>query len=130
MGRQIGKLSDYRVISHNGNKIITSSSSGMLLADLKEDADNARKWSTRSLENALWYQHEELGGNYRMSNVTAGVLWGQIPHLEEHIKQKKEIYYRYKEGLKGLLVNMNPIPVDCEPNYLAELSADRLRGYV
>ena len=116
-GKQTGHFGDYGVISHNGNKIITSSSSGMLLTDSKEEADKARKWSTQSRENAPWYQHEELGYNYRMSNVTAGVLRGQIPYLEEHIKQKKEIYYRYKEGLKGLPVSMNPIPEDCEPNY-------------
>lgn len=116
-GRQTGDFGDYGVISHNGNKIITSSSSGMLLTDSKEDADKARKWSTQSREDAPWYQHEELGYNYRMSNVTAGVLRGQIPYLEEHIEQKKKIYYRYKEGLKGLPVTMNPIPAGCEPNY-------------
>ena len=116
-GKQTGNLGNYGVISHNGNKIITSSSSGMLLTDSKEDADKAKKWSTQSREDAPWYQHEELGYNYRMSNVTAGVLRGQIPYLDEHIKQKKEIYYRYKEGLKGLPVTMNPIPADCNPNY-------------
>lgn len=116
-GRQTGTFGDYGIISHNGNKIITSSSSGMLLTDSKEDADKARKWSTQSREDAPWYQHEELGYNYRMSNVTAGVLRGQIPYLEEHIKQKREIYYRYKEGLKNLPLTMNPIPADCEPNY-------------
>ena len=116
-GRQTGTFGDYGVISHNGNKIITSSSSGMLLTNSKEDADKARKWSTQSREDAPWYQHEELGYNYRMSNVTAGVLRGQLPYLEEHIAQKKAIYYRYQEGLKGLPVRMNPIPEDCEPNY-------------
>lgn len=116
-GRQTGHFGDYGIISHNGNKIITSSSSGMLLTDSKEDADKARKWSTQSREEAPWYQHEELGYNYRMSNITAGVLRGQIPHLEEHIAQKKEIYYRYKDGLKGLPVSMNPIPTNSEPNY-------------
>ncbi len=116
-GRQTGNFGDYGIISHNGNKIITSSSSGMLLTDSKEDADKARKWSTQSREDAPWYQHEELGYNYRMSNVTAGVLRGQFPYLKEHIRQKKEIYERYKDGLKGLPVSMNPIPRDCEPNY-------------
>ena len=116
-GRQTGTFGDYGVISHNGNKIITSSSSGMLLTNSKEDADKVRKWSTQSREDAPWYQHEELGFNYRMSNVTAGVLRGQLPYLEEHIAQKKAIYYRYREGLKGLPVRMNPIPENCEPNY-------------
>lgn len=81
-----------------------------------------KKWriisaSERGREDAPWYQHEEMGYNYRMSNIIAGIIRGQIPHLEEHIKQKKEIYYRYKEGLKDLPITMNPIPADCEPNY-------------
>lgn len=89
----------------------------MFLTDYKDDADKVRKWSTQSREDAPWYQHEELGYNYRMSNVIAGVVRGQFPYLEEHIKQKKEIYYRYRDGLKDLPVTMNPIPEECEPNY-------------
>lgn len=116
-GKQTGSFGDYCCISYNGNKIITGSSGGMFLTDSKEDADKIRKWSTQSREDASWYQHEELGYNYRMSNVIAGVVRGQFPYLEEHIKQKKEIYYRYKEGLKDLPVRMNPIPDDSEPNY-------------
>lgn len=116
-GKQTGNFGDYCCISFNGNKIITGSSGGMFLTDSKDDADKVRKWSTQSREDASWYQHEELGYNYRMSNVIAGVVRGQFPYLEEHIKQKKEIYYRYKEGLKDLPVAMNPIPVGCEPNY-------------
>ena len=105
------------VLSANGNKVITGSSGGFLLTDNLEWANKARKWSTQSRENAPWYQHEEVGYNYRMSNIIAGIIRGQIPHLEVHIKQKKEIYYRYKEGLKELPITMNPIPADCEPNY-------------
>lgn len=75
-------------------KIITGSSGGMLLTDCLEDANKARKWSTQSREDAPWYQHEELGYNYRMSNIIAGVVRGQLPHLEEHIAQKKAIYER------------------------------------
>lgn len=116
-GKQTGNFGDYCCISFNGNKIITGSSGGMFLTDSKDDSDKVRKWSTQSREEASWYQHEELGYNYRMSNVIAGVVRGQFPYLEEHIKQKKEIYYRYKEGLKDLPVQMNPIPDDCEPNY-------------
>ena len=116
-GKQTGNFGDYCCISYNGNKIITGSSGGMFLTNSKEDADKVRKWSTQSREDASWYQHEELGYNYRMSNVIAGVVRGQFPYLEEHIKQKKEIYYRYKDGLKDLPVAMNPIPDDCEPNY-------------
>ena len=116
-GQQTGSFGNFNCISFNGNKIITGSSGGMLLTDDEKAANKVRKWSTQSRENAPWYQHEEVGYNYRMSNVIAGVVRGQIPHLEEHIAQKKAIYERYKEGLKDLPVTMNPIPDDCEPNY-------------
>lgn len=116
-GKQTGNFGDYCCISFNGNKIITGSSGGMFLTDSKDDAAKARKWSTQSREDAPWYQHEELGYNYRMSNVIAGVVRGQFPYLEEHIQQKKEIYERYRDGLKDLPVSMNPIPEECEPNY-------------
>ena len=116
-GQQTGTFGDYGCISFNGNKIITGSSGGCFLTDDLADANKVRKWSTQSRENAAWYQHEEIGFNYRMSNVIAGVIRGQIPYLEEHIAQKKAIYERYKEGLRGLPVRMNPIPEGCEPNY-------------
>ena len=116
-GKQTGTFGKFNCISFNGNKIITGSSGGMLLTDDIESANKARKWSTQARENAPWYQHEEIGYNYRMSNVVAGVVRGQYPYLEEHIAQKKVIYERYKEGLKDLPVKMNPIPEECEPNY-------------
>lgn len=117
-GRQTGTFGKYNCISFNGNKIITGSSGGMLLTDSEEAANKARKWSTQSREAAPWYQHEEVGYNYRMSNVIAGVIRGQFPHLEEHISQKKAIYERYKEGFKDLPVKMNPIDFNnSEPNY-------------
>lgn len=117
-GRQTGTFGSYNAISFNGNKIITGSSGGMLLTDDKAAADKVRKWSTQSRENAPWYQHEEIGYNYRMSNVIAGVLRGQYPHLEEHIQQKKAIYMRYQEGLKNLPVKMNPYDREnSEPNF-------------
>ena len=117
-GKQTGTFGDIGVISFNGNKIITGSAGGMLLTDDIEEANKARKWSTQARENAPWYQHEELGYNYRMSNVVAGVVRGQLPHLEEHIAQKKAIYHRYKEGLKGLPVSMNPYDEkNSEPNF-------------
>ncbi|MGN0580803.1 MAG: DegT/DnrJ/EryC1/StrS family aminotransferase [Ruminococcus sp.] len=107
-GKQTGTFGIGNIISFNGNKIITGSSGGMFLTDNKEDADKARKWSTQSRENAPWYQHEEIGYNYRMSNIIAGIVRGQISYLDEHIAQKKAIYERYKEGFKGLPVSMNP----------------------
>ena len=116
-GVQTGMFGDYSIISFNGNKIVTGSSGGMVLTDSLEDANKVRKWSTQARENAAWYQHEELGYNYRMSNIIAGIIRGQMPYLEEHIAQKKAIYERYKEGLKDLPVKMNPVPADCEPNY-------------
>lgn len=107
-GRQTGTFGDVGIISFNGNKIITGSSGGMLLTDDVEQANKARKWSTQSRENAPWYQHEEIGYNYRMSNVVAGVIRGQLPFLDEHIAQKRAIYERYKKGFEGLPVSMNP----------------------
>lgn len=117
-GKQTGTFGNYNAISFNGNKIITGSAGGMFLTDCLEDADKVRKWSTQSRENAPWYQHEELGYNYRMSNVIAGVVRGQLPYLDEHIAQKKAIYERYKEGLKDLPVSMNPFDEENSvPNY-------------
>ena len=117
-GQQCGSFGDYAAISYNGNKIITGSSGGCLLTNSLEDANKTRKWSTQARENAAWYQHEEVGYNDRMSNVIAGVVRGQYAYLEEHIAQKKAIYERYKEGFKGLPVQMNPFDeTKCEPNY-------------
>lgn len=117
-GRETGSFGTYNCISFNGNKIITGSSGGMLLTDDIEAADKARKWSTQSRENAPWYQHEEVGYNYRMSNVIAGCVRGQMPYLDEHIAQKKAIYERYKKAFFDLPVKMNPIDFEnSEPNY-------------
>uniref|UniRef100_UPI00402A9B21 DegT/DnrJ/EryC1/StrS family aminotransferase n=1 Tax=Thomasclavelia ramosa TaxID=1547 RepID=UPI00402A9B21 len=117
-GVQTGTFGKYNCISFNGNKIITGSAGGMLLTDSEEAANKVRKWSTQARENAPWYQHEEVGYNYRMSNVIAGVVRGQLPYLEEHIAQKKAIYERYKEGFKDLPVSMNPFDeTDSVPNY-------------
>ena len=115
---ETGAIGDYNCISFNGNKIITGSSGGMFLTDSKEDADKIRKWSTQSREPAPWYQHEEIGYNYRMSNLIAGVIRGQIPFLNAHVEQKKAIYERYREGLKDLPVSMNPFDAKkSRPNY-------------
>ncbi|MEE1314620.1 MAG: DegT/DnrJ/EryC1/StrS family aminotransferase [Faecalimonas sp.] len=117
-GVQTGSLGDYNCISFNGNKIITGSSGGMFLTDSLEDAQQVRKWSTQSREDAEWYQHEERGYNYRMSNVIAGVVRGQFPHLGEHIAQKTAIYERYKEGFKDLPITMNPYDAENSvPNF-------------
>lgn len=117
-GKQTGMFGDYGCISFNGNKIITGSTGGMIFLNDGEAANKVRKWSTQSREAAPWYQHEEIGYNYRMSNVIAGVVRGQMPYLEEHIAQKKAIYERYKEGLKDLPVVLNPYDEkDGVPNF-------------
>lgn len=117
-GQQTGSFGRYNTISFNGNKIITGSAGGCFLTDDKEAADKVRKWSTQARENAPWYQHEELGYNYRMSNVVAGVVRGQFPYLQEHIAKKKAIYQRYQQGLADLPVSMNPMDLEnSQPNY-------------
>ena len=117
-GKPCGGFGTYNAISFNGNKIVTGSSGGMFLTDNRHDADKVRKWSTQSREAAPWYQHEELGYNYRMSNIVAGVARGNMLHLQEHIAQKKAIYERYRDGLRDLPVRMNPfVENEMEPNY-------------
>lgn len=117
-GVQTGNFGNYNIISFNGNKIITGSAGGMLLTNDLEAANKVRKWSTQARENAPWYQHEELGYNYRMSNVIAGVVRGQIPYLEEHIAEKKAIYERYKAAFQDLPIEMNPYDeVESKPNF-------------
>lgn len=117
-GIQTGGFGFAGCISFNGNKILTGSAGGVFLTDNAMHAEKVRKWSTQSRENAAWYQHEEIGYNYRMSNVVAGVIRGQLPYLEEHISQKKEIYKRYQKGFEGLPVKMNPyISEESEPNF-------------
>jgi len=125
-GKQCGSFGDYSAISYNGNKIITGSSGGCFLTNNIDDANQVRKWSTQSREDAPWYQHEQVGYNYRMSNVIAGAVRGQYPYLEEHIAQKKAIYERYRDGLKDLPVKMNPITEGTVPNYwLSALIIDK-----
>lgn len=116
---ETGSLGDANCLSFNGNKIVTGSSGGIFLTDSKEDADKVRKWSTQSREDAPWYQHEEIGYNYRMSNVIAGVVRGQLPYLKGHIAQKKIIYERYKEGFKDMpFLHMNPYDEEnSKPNF-------------
>jgi len=116
--RQTGSLTNYGTVSFNGNKIITGSSGGVFLTNSDEDAYKVRMWSTQSKESAFWYQHEKIGYNYRMSNIIAGVIRGQMGYLDEHIAQKKAIYERYKKGFEGLSVTMNPYDEkNSEPNF-------------
>lgn len=116
-GQHTGTFGKYSIISFNGNKIITGSSGGMFLTDNEVAYKNVKKWSTQSREQAPWYHHAQIGYNYRISNVIAGVVRGQIPHLEEHIAQKKAIFERYEQGLKDLPISMNPHLGCSVPNY-------------
>lgn len=117
-GVQTGCFGDASILSWNGNKLVTGSAGGMLLTDDIEWANKVRKWSTQSREDAPWYQHEELGYNYRMSNIIAGIVRGQLPYAGEHREQKKAIWERYKEGMRDLPISMNPIDFgNSEPNY-------------
>ena len=126
MGKQCGSFGDYSAISYNGNKIITGSAGGCLLTNDCDVAAKVRKWSTQARDAAPWYQHTEVGYNYRMSNVVAGVVRGQYPHLYEHIAQKKAVYERYRDGLKDFPIKMNPITENTEPNYwLSALTIDK-----
>lgn len=116
-GRQTGLFGDYGIFSFNGNKIITTSGGGMLITKTAKERDKAFFWSTQARDKAYWYQHSEIGYNYRMSNVVAGIGRGQLVHLEEHRAAKKAIYDRYKELLAGLPLGMNPFSPQSEPNF-------------
>ena len=116
-GVQTGTFGKYNALSFNGNKIITTSGGGMFLSNDEEAVKKVRFWSTQARENCPWYEHKEIGYNYRMSNIVAGIGRGQMLHLDEHIMQKKAIYMRYKEGLKDLPVKMNPYLQNSEPNF-------------
>ena len=117
-GARCGSFGDYAAISYNGNKIITGSSGGCALTNDAAVAEQLLKWSTQAKELAPWYQHTEIGYNYRMSNVVAGVVRGQYAYLEEHIVRKKEIYQRYQAGFADLPISMMPYdPEAVEPNF-------------
>lgn len=116
-GKQTGTFGKYSAISFNGNKLITTSGGGMFLTNDKESATKVRFWSTQARENFPWYQHNEIGYNYRMSNIVAGIGRGQLIHISEHCKLKKDIYIRYKEGLKDYPITMNPYMENMEPNF-------------
>ncbi len=116
-GRQCGTFGKYSVLSFNGNKIITTSGGGMLITEEAAARDKAFFWATQSREPFPWYEHKEIGYNYRMSNVVAGIGRGQLMHLEEHKARKKEIYHKYAEAFKGLPLTMNPYLEDSDPNF-------------
>lgn len=117
-GRQTGTFGSFGIFSFNGNKIITTSGGGMLVSDDKAMIEKARFWATQSREKELHYEHKEIGYNYRMSNIVAGIGRGQLKSLDEFKERKKSIYNRYKEAFKDIRdISMNPIPDNCEANY-------------
>lgn len=116
-GKACGTFGQYGILSFNGNKIITTSGGGMMIAKRKEDCERALFLATQAREDAPWYQHEVIGYNYRMSNIVAGIGRGQLLHLEEHRELKEKIYKRYKEGLKGFPVTVNPYLAESRPNF-------------
>jgi dTDP-4-amino-4,6-dideoxygalactose transaminase len=116
-GRHTGTFGDYGVFSFNGNKIITTSGGGMLVSDNEERIAKVRFWATQSRDKARHYQHSELGYNYRMSNIVAGIGRGQLKVLDQRVKKKREIFEFYKRELGALDgVAMMPINEWNEPN--------------
>lgn len=101
-GRLVGTFGDYNIISFNGNKIITTSGGGMLLTKKEKDAKKALFWATQAREPARYYQHKEIGYNYRMSNVSAAIGCGQFECLDKKIKMKQDIFNRYVEAFKDI----------------------------
>lgn len=116
-GKQTGTFGKYNAISFNGNKIITTSGGGMFLSDDEEAVAKVRFYSTQARDPAPWYEHSEIGNNYRMSNIVAGIGRGQLLHLDEHKSLKAKIYNTYKNAFADLPVEMNPYTSDCEPNF-------------
>ena len=116
-GKKLCSFGKYGILSFNGNKIITTSGGGMLVGDDEEKLKHVLKWITQSREPARWYQHEELGFNYRMSNVVAGIGRGQMTALEDHVEQKTGIYEKYKKAFEKLPLTMQPYEDNTKPNH-------------
>lgn len=117
-GKYSGTFGDYGIYSFNGNKIITTSGGGMLVSNNEEGIAKVRFWSTQARDKARHYEHTELGYNYRMSNIVAGIGRGQLRVLEDRIAKKKEIFETYKEAFKDIEdIEMMPVCEYGEPNY-------------
>ena len=125
-GKETGTFGKFGIYSFNGNKIITTSGGGMLVSDDEEAIAKVRFWSTQSRDKARHYQHSELGYNYRMSNIVAGIGRGQLKVLDKRIEQKTEIYYTYKKAFEDIPeITMNPVTPGTQPNFwLSCISVD------
>ncbi|MDE7002345.1 MAG: DegT/DnrJ/EryC1/StrS family aminotransferase, partial [Lachnospiraceae bacterium] len=109
-GKMTGTFGDYGIYSFNGNKIITTSGGGILVAKKEEDVEKARFLSRQARDQARHYQHSTIGYNYRMSNIVAGIGRGQKLHINDHIEKKQRIYRRYKEAFADIAeIEMNPL---------------------
>ena len=126
-GKQTGTFGKFGIYSFNGNKIITTSGGGMLVSEDGEMIQRARFLSTQARDPARHYQHSQIGYNYRMSNVTAGIGRGQLLSLEEHKRKKKGIYERYKEAFSDIKeITMNPLHPDGDANcWLSCMTIDK-----
>lgn len=117
-GQQTGTFGKYGIFSFNGNKIITTSGGGMLVSNEKQDIEKAKFWATQSREKELHYEHKEIGYNYRMSNIVAGIGRGQLNSLKKHIEKKKGIYETYMNAFKEIqTIHMNPYLEGSDPNF-------------
>ena len=126
-GKETGTFGKFGIYSFNGNKIITTSGGGMLVSDDKERIDKVKFWITQAREKARYYQHKEIGYNYRMSNIVAGIGRGQLKVLDKRIAQKTAIYNRYKEAFNEIKdIQMQPVPANSKPNHwLSALVLDK-----
>lgn len=126
-GKQTGTFGEYGAISFNGNKIITTSGGGMLVSNNEEKIKKVRFWATQSKEPVRHYKHKEIGYNYRMSNICAGIGRGQLKVLDDRIAKKTEIYNTYKKELETIKeIKMQPIPKNTKPNHwLSVMTIDK-----
>ena len=129
-GKKCGSWGEIGILSYNGNKIITTSGGGMMLSDNPEHIKKARFWATQARDTAPWYEHTEIGYNYRMSNLLAAVGRGQMLHLEERIARRTAIYERYKQELKDIpAITLMPEPSNCRPiHWLTAITVDKSSG--
>lgn len=116
-GQSCGTFGAFSAISFNGNKLVTTSGGGILVTHRKDHRDKALFWATQAREKAPWYQHNEIGYNYRMSNIVAGIGRAQMEHVDEHRTRKEAIYRRYQEAFRDIPVTMNPYLPDTRPNF-------------
>ncbi len=116
-GRKLGSFGEYGILSFNGNKIITTSGGGMLVGNAEETLKKVLKWITQSREPERWYEHKELGYNYRMSNIVAGIGRGQMTALKDHVDKKTDIYERYGKAFRDLPITLQPYEKDTKPNH-------------